>query len=1007
MLTLQPLLRGLRALTPCAVLALVAASIPSFVTTKLLAQRSNIASRAFTALSATDTEATLPMDAGPLPTSQTVTITMRLAQTPARSAALDQFLASVITKSSSDYHKWLTPQQFAASYGSTEDQIATVTTWAQSQGLSVGAISPAKTRIILSGTADQVQRAFAVSLHRYVVSGTARFANSSAPSVPLTIAPMIVGVSGLDDLPITPAAVSAVSLIGRVTILSAADSDPLLVAASAVDANLSPVLILKTVSCSADISPADSDAYQALFRQATAQGITILATNTCASSANTSLGTPGQLLTLPEVTALNLSAAESADTALALTEARPGWQVAPGLPADAMRHQPDLTAASVADFSQTLTTLERETGTRQGNINSILYSLASSPGLYSQPDSAPAGTWEAQTGLGTIDLAVLAKVFPRVTGSFATTTSLSSSSYAVTYGQAFVLTSKVLAPVYTNANPSGTVVFTSGTQGVIGNATVDSTGAATLNLSTGLAVGAYTITATYSGDANYAVSSSTSAVIVTVSIANGIIVATISPSSNVPYGSTATVTATVTLPSSNLPPTGAVSAAVQGVTGAVANATLTPNPGGNSATANIVVVVPPPGTYTVQVTCTGTTNFLCQTPINIAVTTIKGNTNVNLTATPVAPQAGQPVTLTAFVSSAGNGPGPYNFTGTMIFYDNGKIIGSGAVASNQASASITLAGNVTHSIVASYSGDTNWSLSTSTPQTINPTLLPSTITLSSNVSSALAGVNVVFTATVFTTVANTVGPTGTISFYDTFNGSIVQLGGTTGSITLTPNGPNQSIARLTTTGLLPGVHSIYAIYNGDANFAPATSLSLPMTMTDYTVTMIPQTITVKAGQSGQVVMLLGMVGGFNGTVSFGCTPPSGAEATCSFSPTSLQGGGSTTMSITTTAAKAKPVQQANGKSGSWPLGAGSALAFALCFMVPRRRRAVPLLLTALLMVGLFPGLGCGLGGNAPASPTATTDSGTPLGTQTFTITTAGNDGINTARHTYQYQVTIQ
>ncbi len=1005
MFTLQPLLRGFRTFTSCTVLPFVTFLSVVSPPTMLFAQRATIAARALTTSPANEDATTT--DIGPLPNSQPVTFTLRLTPTPARSAALDQFLVGVTTQSSPNYHKWLTPQQFAAEYGATEDQIATVTAWAQSQGLSVASISPAKTRMTLSGTADQVQRAFAVSLHRYVVMGTARFANSSAPSVPFAIAPIIAGVSGLDDIPVAPATVSAVSLVGRVTILSTADSNPLLVAAASVDSNLSPVLVLNMASCSADLPQQDIDAYQALFRQAAAQGTTILATNTCESSTNADRATPGQLLTLPEVTALNLSASGSPDTAIALTAARPGWQVAPGLPDDAMRHQPDLTTASVAAFSQTLTTLERETGTRQGNINAILYSLSSSPGLYTQPDSVPAGTWEAPTGLGTIDLAVLAKVFPRAIGAFATTTSLSSSSYAVTYGQALVLTSKVLAPVYTNANPTGTVVFSATTQGVIGNATVDSTGAATLSLSTGLTVGAYTVTATYSGDANYAASSSTSAVIITVSIANGVIVATISPSVSVPYGSTATVTATVTLPSSSLPPTGTVSAAVQGVTGAVASAALTPNPGGNSGTGNIVVVVPPPGTYTVQVTCAGNTNFLCQTPINIAVTTIKGGTNVNVTATPVAPQAGQPVTLTAYVSSAGNGPGPYSFTGTMTFYDNGKIIASGAVASNQASASITLAGNVTHSIVASYSGDTNWALSTSTPQTINPTLLPSTITLSSNVSNALSGVNIVFTATVFTTVANTVGPTGTISFYDTFNGSIVQLGGTTGLITLTPNGPNQSIARLTTTGLLPGTHSVYAIYNGDANFAAATSLSLPMTITDYTLTMNPQTITVKAGQSGQVVMLVGLVGGFKGTVSFGCTPPSGANATCSFSPALLQGGGSTTMTITTTAPKARPVQEAKDATKFWPLGAGSALAFALCSFVPRRRRTVPLLLTALLMVGLFPGLGCGLGGDAPASPTIPTDGGTPLGTQTFTITTAGNDGVNTVRHTYQYQVTIQ
>ena len=129
------------------------------------------------------------------------------------------------------------------------------------------------------------------------------------------------------------------------------------------------------------------------------------------------------------------------------------------------------------------------------------------------------------------------------------------------------------------------------------------------------------------------------------------------------------------------------------------------------------------------------------------------------------------------------------------------------------------------------------------------------------------------TATVFTTASNSVGPTGTVSFYDTYNGSIVQLGGPGGAVTLTPNGPNQSIARFTTTGLLAGMHSIYAIYAGDANFSPATSSTLSLNLTDYNVIMNPQTLTLKAGQTGQVVMLIGSVGGFSGTVSFGCTPP--------------------------------------------------------------------------------------------------------------------------------------
>ena len=220
-------------------------------------------------------------------------------------------------------------------------------------------------------------------------------------------------------------------------------------------------------------------------------------------------------------------------------------------------------------------------------------------------------------------------------------------------------------------------------------------------------------------------------------------------------------------------------------------------------------------------------------PANPTFTTVKGNTLVTVTAVPVVPQAGQPITFTAVISNSGNGTGLYSFSGNVTFYDNGKIIATGAGGPNQASTSRN-------------------SLWRSQPQhrrglhrrqqlerqhfdgchrQSDTTAIHDSLT--SNVSTALAGVNLVFTATVFTTVANTVGPTGTIAFYDTFNGSITKIG--TG--TLTPNGPNQSIANFSTTGLLAGTHSVYAIYSGDTDFTTVTSATLPISLTDYTVTM--------------------------------------------------------------------------------------------------------------------------------------------------------------------------
>jgi len=933
------------------------------------------------------------VDVGSTPVSQPMRLTLRLAPAAERVAALDQLLASQTKIGSSSYHHWITPQQFAASYGASDEQLAATTAWLQTQGLSVDSISPARTRIAVTGTADQVQRAFTVSLRNYQVSGTQHYASTGLPSMPLAVSSTVAEISGLDDLPVTAKTkVMAVSTVGVKTMLSSDAIDPLDVVAAAVDANSVPILTVATSDCTSAQSAADYEAYRALFRQASAQGMTVITSNVCDQSAQTQMGN------LADATAIVTSPLSAAVTA---TDPRPSWQAAPGLPQDALRHSPDLTTSSVEDFANAMTEIIQQSDGRQGNVNATLYSLASTPDLYSQADGAN-GTWEPSTGLGTVNLRTLVKVFPRATGTITTTTSLTADSYAVQYGTPITLTSTVTPSSYGTSSPSGTVTFTSAS-GSIGSAQVNN-GTATFKVSN-LGVGTYNVTATYSGDSIYAGSASTSSVVLTVSIVNATIAATVAPAQNVPYGSTATVTATVTLSTSSAAPSGTVSAQIQSVINSLATATLSPNPGGNSATANIVLNAPPPGgsPYTIETTCAGNQNFQCQTPALIKnFTTVKGYSTPTVSTSPQAPQAGEPVTITATINNAGNGTGSYSFSGNVSFYDNGVLIATAPVATSTATTSKTLSGNVVHSIVAKYTGDANWNASISAPQSVQPTLLPSTLTLTSNASTSLAGVNLILTATVYTTATSAVGPTGNVIFYDTFNGSVIQLGTATA---VTPNGPNQSIALFTSTGLLAGTHSIYAVYNGDANFNIATSATLPVTIADFTITKVPQTLTLKAGQNGKAVMLLGMVGGFRGTVTFGCSPPPNTETTCSFSPVSLTGGGSTTLQITTTAATTQVAT--NGRiQREWNLFGGTALAALLWFVAPRRRIGLSKLLLVLAAVAITANLGCGSGKDTTNTGTVT-DSGTPLGTQTFTITTAGSDGVNTVRHTDQYQVTIQ
>ncbi len=421
------------------------------------------------------------------------------------------------------------------------------------------------------------------------------------------------------------------------------------------------------------------------------------------------------------------------------------------------------------------------------------------------------------------------------------------------------------------------------------------------------------------------------------------------------------------------------------------------------------MTVPPPGKYNVQVTCQGTSNFQCQTPVNLPINTVKGYTSTTISVVPAAPQAGEPISLTATVLNTGNGTATYTYSGSISFFDSGKLIATAPVGTNQATTTTALSGTRTHNITAVYSGDANWNTSTSDAVAVLPTILPDELTLSTNVngSSSLAGVNIIFTASISTTVVYATGPTGTVTFFDTFNNTVVQLGNPSA---LVSNGPYASIGLFTTTGLQPGVHRIYAQYSGDDSYAATISPVLTLSMSDFNVTMTPSTLVLSQGKSADVTALIGASGGFSGTVSLGCTPPGSSEATCNISPSSVGIGQTATITITTTAARALSPGQKTSRLRGWSCAAGASLATLFFFLSPRRRR-LPVLLALLCAACLSANLGCavgsttttdsGGGGSDPADP------GTPLGTQNYSITAAGSDGVNTVRHTYQFQVTVQ
>ncbi|MBV9745886.1 MAG: S8/S53 family peptidase, partial [Acidobacteriia bacterium] len=132
-------------------------------------------------------------------------VTVALKPSAAQQADLDQLLAQQQDPSSPNYHKWLTPEQFAERFGASQADVDKVVQWLQSQNLKVTSVARGRNAISVSGTAAAVESAFRVELHRFVINGESHFANATEPSVPAAFDGVIGGIRGLNNFRLRPA----------------------------------------------------------------------------------------------------------------------------------------------------------------------------------------------------------------------------------------------------------------------------------------------------------------------------------------------------------------------------------------------------------------------------------------------------------------------------------------------------------------------------------------------------------------------------------------------------------------------------------------------------------------------------------------------------------------------------------------------------------------------------------------------------------------------------------
>ena len=139
-------------------------------------------------------------DQGPVdPDLQIGYITLMFGPPVGQQATLERLLEEQQDRSSPNYHRWLTPEQFGDRFGLSRSDYSAVVAWIESQGLHVENTARARNWVAFSGSAGQVQNAFHTEIHNYLVNGQSHFSNATELRIPRALTNLTTGIRGLDD----------------------------------------------------------------------------------------------------------------------------------------------------------------------------------------------------------------------------------------------------------------------------------------------------------------------------------------------------------------------------------------------------------------------------------------------------------------------------------------------------------------------------------------------------------------------------------------------------------------------------------------------------------------------------------------------------------------------------------------------------------------------------------------------------------------------------------------
>jgi len=375
-------------------------------------------------------------------------------------------------------------------------------------------------------------------------------------------------------------------------------------------------------------------------------------------------------------------------------------------------------------------------------------------------------------------------------------------------------------------------------------------------------------------------------------------------------------------------------------------------------------------------------------------------TSTVVSISPATPTTANAINISMLVSSAT----PGTPTGTIdVQVDGNDTNNPPTLAKGQATATIPSLSAGSHTITATYSGDTSYS-SSSGVATFNVLALSgSTVNVSVTPTAPSSTDSVTATAVV------TTGATGSVQFL--LDATAVG----------TPVAVANGTAQYSLGTLAAGSHTVTAQYTGDSQFAAGTGQQVfVVSSTAAAFSLKATNVTVAANGSASSTVTVASTSDYAGTVELavsGSGPANACFLVNSNPSVTAQGTATAQISIyagsdcatVQNSARVKTFTSSARTSGGNGLPSASGISLSLVggaglFLLARRRRSITHWLVVLFAISVL-GFVSGCGGSSSASTTTTTSTGATAGTYTLTVTgTDATSASNTATTTFTLTV---